>query len=249
MQRGKHVFFVTNSASKHRNTFLAKFHRLGFASVTLDQIYSSAFATAMYMKRTASDCHTCYTIGADGIAEELKDAGFEVIGGTEFSKEMFTKEDTYVENLRLNPNVGAVITGRYMMPPPLINSKNLIATNQPILPGFNMQVNYATLALGTRYLLEQDTVFLATNGDRVGKHGEQSGKVVNLPAGGMAVAALEYASGRKSTLIGKPEQHLLDTIFNLNSHLDRDRAMMIGDRLDTDIEFGLRGKKLFSPYD
>lgn len=65
----------------------------------------------MYLKKTSSNIHTCYTIGADGIAEELQDAGFEVIGGTAFSKEMFAKQDSYVENLRLDPKVGAVITG------------------------------------------------------------------------------------------------------------------------------------------
>ena len=78
MHRGKSVFFVTNAAGKHRSKLIDKFHRLGFSDVRFDQIYSSAFATAMYLKRQTSDgsggstCHTVMSIGADGIVEELQ---------------------------------------------------------------------------------------------------------------------------------------------------------------------------------
>ena len=42
-------------------------------------------------------------------------------------------------------------------------------------------------------------------------------------------------------MCGKPSQIMMDAIFARHD-LDRDRTCMVGDRLDTDIKFGLQGK-------
>ncbi|EQC32560.1 hypothetical protein SDRG_09879 [Saprolegnia diclina VS20] len=62
-----------------------------------------------------------------------------------------------------------------------------------------------------------------------------------LPGGGTCVAALATAVGRApDAVIGKPSQALLQTILSTHN-LDPARTCMVGDRLNTDIEFGRLG--------
>ncbi|OQS02091.1 4-nitrophenylphosphatase [Thraustotheca clavata] len=62
-----------------------------------------------------------------------------------------------------------------------------------------------------------------------------------LPGGGSCVAALATAVGRQpDAVIGKPSQVLLQTILSTHN-LDPARTCMVGDRLNTDIEFGRLG--------
>jgi len=45
---------------------------------------------------------------------------------------------------------------------------------------------------------------------------------------------------RTPVVLGKPNANLLDLIIE-KYHLNREKSLMIGDRLDTDIAFGKRG--------
>jgi ribonucleotide monophosphatase NagD (HAD superfamily) len=54
------------------------------------------------------------------------------------------------------------------------------------------------------------------------------------------VAMVETCSGRKAQVIGKPSKTLVDLIVHQYG-LDRARTCMVGDRLNTDIQFGLNG--------
>ncbi|CAN1169898.1 Phosphoglycolate phosphatase 2 [Linum perenne] len=47
--KGKKLVFVTNNSTKSRSQYAAKFHSLGIL-VTEDEIFSSSFAAAMYLK-------------------------------------------------------------------------------------------------------------------------------------------------------------------------------------------------------
>jgi HAD superfamily hydrolase (TIGR01450 family) len=198
-----------------------KFRELGFPDIKRTQVYTSASATASYLQRSGFT-QTVFTTGSDGLCQELEDVGIRSIGGEAFAQDIASLHfssngNDYLKSVALDKSVGAVITGH------------------------NVFVSYASLSVAARYLLEQDTLFIATNGDKLAKSEGPDGNTVNLPAGGMSMAALEYATSRTPLLIGKPEQSLLDTIFEQHPDLSRERACMVGDRLDTDIEFGMRG--------
>jgi phosphoglycolate/pyridoxal phosphate phosphatase family enzyme len=211
MKAGKEVYFVTNNALKHRNEHMKKLHGLGFTDVRPDQVYSSGFATAMYLKKLKMTGKV-FTTGMDGLVKEFREAGLDTIGGEDFSKGLANMTVKDARELPLDPAVRAVVVS------------------------FGAYVNYAVLALATRYLMEPGVLFIATNSDKLSP---QAG--VLMPASGMLVAGIEHATGRKATLIGKPEQLLLSAIFDCNPALQRARSIMIGDRLDTDIDFGRRG--------
>lgn len=55
---------------------------------------------------------------------------------------------------------------------------------------------------------------------------------------GSLTAALETASSRKATVIGKPSRFMFECIAS-QFDLDPESALMVGDRLETDIVFGI----------
>lgn len=55
---------------------------------------------------------------------------------------------------------------------------------------------------------------------------------------GSLTAALEVASGRKATVIGKPSRFMFECISSQFSGVDPAQCLMIGDRLQTDMLFG-----------
>jgi glycerol 3-phosphatase-2 len=57
------------------------------------------------------------------------------------------------------------------------------------------------------------------------------------PGTGAILAAVEYASGRAATIVGKPEPQLFLTALD---RLGNGRTLVVGDRLDTDIEAATR---------
>jgi len=73
--------------------------------------------------------------------------------------------------------------------------------------------------------------FIASNTDHAypTEHGD-------LPGAGAIVAAIEFASGKKAHIIGKPNPYALELIMGEN-RLKCDEVLMVGDRQDIDIAF------------
>ena len=76
-------------------------------------------------------------------------------------------------------------------------------------------------------------VFIATNKDAFDVM--PSGRP--QPAGGVMAAALEHATGRVATLVGKPSK-ILGDMLESGLGVDLSASLFVGDRMDTDIEFG-----------
>jgi NagD protein len=82
-------------------------------------------------------------------------------------------------------------------------------------------------------LIDAGARFLATNPDTSGP--SQQGK---LPATGSVAALISTATGRQPYYIGKPNPLMMRSALNrLGAHSET--AVMIGDRMDTDIISGL----------
>ena len=78
--------------------------------------------------------------------------------------------------------------------------------------------------------------FIATNADATYPAGDYL-----FPGTGAMVASLMKSTGRTPTVIGKPNDAMLQTVLSAYS-LQPHRTLMVGDRLDTDIAFGKRGQ-------
>lgn len=77
--------------------------------------------------------------------------------------------------------------------------------------------------------------FIATNADPTLP--QENGRFI--PGGGSIVAAIRAASGVEPKVIGKPDVYSLRKILEMENAQPKD-AVMIGDRLDTDIQVGKR---------
>ncbi|KAL6863754.1 hypothetical protein ACP4OV_016657 [Aristida adscensionis] len=96
---GKKLVFVTNNSRKSRRQYSKKFRALGL-EVTEEEIFTSSFAAAMFLKLNSfPPGKKVYVVGEDGILEELKLAGFECFGGPEDGKKNILLEaDFYFEH-------------------------------------------------------------------------------------------------------------------------------------------------------
>lgn len=104
---------------------------------------------------------------------------------------------------------------------------------QPVQPeyvvvGADFEVTYEKLATAC-LAIRAGAKFIGTNPDTT--FPSERGIV---PGVGALIAALEAATGKQATIIGKPERGMFDTALQLLG-VPADTALVVGDRLDTDI--------------
>lgn len=201
-------------------------------SIYQDEIFSSSYAAAAYLKRVLNfpPDKKVYVIGMEGIEEELDAEGIAHIGGTSPGDNVFlpTLDFSSLQSEdALDPSVAAVLCG------------------------FDMHLSYVKLAKAHKHLTrpgagDTDSIkegspggggchFILTNDDST-----FPAKGGPWPGAGSLSAPLLFSTKRTPTIIGKPHQPMLDTILAAK-HFDRQKAIFVGDRLDTDIEFAVNG--------
>ncbi|KAL4630159.1 pyridoxal phosphate phosphatase-like isoform X1 [Arapaima gigas] len=202
-KRGKNVFFVTNNCTRPREKYVQKFSRLGFADVAQEDIFSSAYCSALYLRDVVKVRGKVFAIGGDGVHSELRDACVSFVEGDADDSGMS------IVDCPLEPDVKAVLVG------------------------YDDRLTFLKLAKACCYLQNAECHFLATDPDPW--HPLRQGRVT--PGSGSLTAALETATGRKATVIGKPSRFMFECIAS-QFGVDPARSLMVGDRLETDILFG-----------
>ncbi|KAK9089926.1 hypothetical protein Scep_029008 [Stephania cephalantha] len=206
--KGKKLVFVTNNSTKSRKQYAKKFQNLGL-EVSEEEIFSSSFAAAMFLKiNNFPTDKKVYVIGEEGILEELELAGFTGLGGPEDGKKTVDlKPNCLFEH---DKNVGAVVVG------------------------LDHYINYYKLQYGTLCIRENPgCLFVATNRDAVGHMTD----LQEWPGAGCMVAAICGTTKREPIVVGKPSTFMMDFLLQ-RFHIKPSKMCMVGDRLDTDILFG-----------
>ncbi|XP_010245044.1 PREDICTED: phosphoglycolate phosphatase 2 [Nelumbo nucifera] len=206
--RGKKIVFVTNNSTKSRKQYAKKFHSLGLV-VSEDEIFSSSFAAAMFLKTTDFPREKkVYVIGEEGILEELQLAGFTCLGGPEDGdKRAQLKPNCLFEH---DATVGAVVVG------------------------LDQYINYYKLQYGTLCIRENPgCLYIATNRDAVGHMTD----LQEWPGAGCIVGAICGSTKKEPIVVGKPSTFMMDFLLQ-KFQLPTSKMCMVGDRLDTDILFG-----------
>jgi 4-nitrophenyl phosphatase len=103
-----------------------------------------------------------------------------------------------------------------------------------VLIGLDFHINYLKMSLAFAYL-RRGAVFLATNTDSTLPAAHSF-----FPGAGSVGAGVVKAHGKEPLALGKPSQAMMDAIEG-KFHFDRKRTCMVGDRLNTDIQFGIEG--------
>lgn len=216
MPQGKRTIFVTNNSTKSRDEYLKKLTGLGIPSEK-DDVFGSSYSAAIYISRILklpAGKNKVFVVGEAGIEQELESEGIPHIGGTdpEFRRDI-TPED-----------FKGIADGSLLDPEVGV-----------VLAGLDFHINYLKLAHGMHYL-KRGAVFLATNTDStLPMHHD-----FFLGAGSVHVPLIN-ASGQEPLALGKPSQAMMDAVEG-KFQLDRARTCMVGDRLNTDIKFGVEGK-------
>lgn len=76
-RRGRKVFFLTNNSTKSREDFRRKLASMDI-EVRVDEIMTSAHATALYLRDQGAAGKSVYIVGEDGLAGELEAIGMKV---------------------------------------------------------------------------------------------------------------------------------------------------------------------------
>lgn len=210
---GKTVIFMTNNATKTREDVVATFSKIG-ASAQPQEIMTSAVAAANYLESKGLKGQKVYVIGETALSEIIeKHAGVKAFGSAEDAKK--TREDVLRDFL---PS---------MDPPP----EEVVA----VVVGADFGFNYYKMARAANYLRQnRSCLFVATNPDpRV-----MLGPGTVAPAAGSMIEAVATVSGRLPDIVcGKPSESLARYMLE-RWELDSSTTCMVGDRTDTDIEFG-----------
>lgn len=152
-----------------------------------------------------------YVIGEVGIEEELESEGVQFFGGTDPDEDRRVSAEDHTA-FGPDDSVGVVLVG------------------------LDHGVNYRKIARAYHFLQNPDTRFLATNIDSTFP---TPGGL--FPGAGTMSAPLSFMlGGRQPLSLGKPSQAMMDAIEG-RFRFDRKRACMVGDRINTDIKFGVEG--------
>ena len=182
-RENKQYLFLTNNSGLTQKELRQKLLRMGL-DVSEDHFYTSALATAEFLKRQAPGC-SVYAVGEAGLTNALYDAGI------------------------------------------MMNDVN---------------PEYVVIGEGRSYSLETLTkaVNLVLKGAKlIGANSDVSGPIENgiAPACKALVAPIEMATGKQAYFCGKPNPLMMRTGLRiLGCHSEE--AVIIGDRMDTDIIAG-----------
>jgi len=99
-----------------------------------------------------------------------------------------------------------------------------------VIVGLNPEVCYQDLKYAA-LAIRNGAAFIATNNDAT-----YPGAEGILPGAGALVAFLERATGRRAKVMGKPH----DPAWEVIEPMVEGEAWVVGDRMDTDMEFGFR---------
>lgn len=190
--------------------------------------------------------------------KELRSQGFKTVFFTNNSSKTRREYWGKLSTLGINVGVDEVLTSGYLVAEYLV-SKNIkevfiVGENglveELVLKGIHVVVDaehvdavvvgidrfltYEKLSRASRYI-RGGALFIATNIDATypSEKGEE-------PGAGSIVKALAVASGRDPDFIaGKPNTWVIDYIIGKHG-VSKEEILIVGDRLDTDIELGRR---------
>lgn len=151
-----------------------------------------------------------FIIGDVGIGEELALVGIKSADSrVVVGDELWSR--ARLMHAPLIPNVGAVVVG------------------------IDDRLTYSKISYAASLLQKNpDCLFIATNRDET-----LPTPGLTLPGAGACVAAVSTAAQKEPINMGKPEPLMFDLATGPSPALKKDDCLMIGDRLDTDILFGL----------
>jgi len=205
---GKKIIFATNNSTKTREEFMNKLRNLGYLA-EMNELFPTSYSSAVYLNSIGFEGNA-YIIGCSGISNELAKFGIKSTGvGFEGTPDNWAPGFADIEDY--DHDVNAVIVG------------------------FDNQISFPKLVKACSYVKKPDCLFIAANADETFPPPNDR---VMVPGPGAYVAAIEAVTKKKPINLGKPFNFFFDTITHVHKDIDKQRTVMVGDRLTTDMVFG-----------
>jgi 4-nitrophenyl phosphatase len=158
--------------------------------VEINQIYGSSYAAAYYLAKIKKFDRKVFIIGSQGIKDEFESQGIQC----SFLSDEDIRSDIW--SVPLDPEVGAVIVG------------------------FDIHFNYFKLAVGHRYIVQNECEFFATNADST--YPTANGP---FPGTGSILSSLITSTGKSPKIFGKPHHFLMDCIKDVETPISNNRNL------------------------
>lgn len=241
-ESGKHIRFISNTIILKREDLVGHLQSMGIEGVKPHEIYSAGYATALYLQEQFADekdrlvHRNVFVMGPKGLHDEVQAVlapGFSTYGAE-------------LNSVSYTPDMVARAWQEAFLPAPSHAGNKerpiSLADLDPVavVVGVDYGMNMTELACAVALLQLTEARFVATNPDPADPAGPQR---LLLPSSGSIVAAVKTAVGREpDVLCGKPSPTmgllLLAKEEQEGRWVDPRRALMVGDRLMTDICFG-----------
>jgi 4-nitrophenyl phosphatase len=208
---GIRCVLITNNAGLNRESYAAKCRRLGLDLGEAD-IFSTNYICGPHIARRHPGKRVL-VLGSKQLVESVAAAGNDV---------------TDAHDWLLSRGLAGELFAHEQL--------DVIAPAdfEVVLMGIDININYASLALAGLCCL-RGAALIAANDDVTFpfEHG------MTLPGNGAFVGLVEAVGGVKAERLGKPEPYLLEQI-TLETGVAPERMLLVGDRIETDIELARR---------
>jgi len=249
-EKKKRVCFVTNTSSRDGSQLALKLNSMGISSADCDNAYPSGAYAADFIRRAHPRAKKVYVVGGGGLKNELRRRGFETqTERSDAAMEPFDAGTFSALNERTvrDEQYDGVVVGLDTR----LNYGKIVRAVGVLGGGKNPTERAAGGGAGHR----KRTFFYASNDDAYdivdGWFVPGTGGIVemlNHAASKMPHRAVENCPndgvedrknpfGPRAVVLGKPNPDWMRYLLE-KERVDVDRAVMIGDRLDTDVLFG-----------
>ncbi|XP_017126816.1 pyridoxal phosphate phosphatase [Drosophila elegans] len=205
---GRNTFIATNNSETSRKDVVNKAKSFGI-QIEEESVLTSSYSCANFLA-TKKFQKKAFVMGENGIHYELENLG---ICSAKVSETLERPIHEFVADLKLDPDVGAVVVGRD--------------------EGFNM----AKVVRAGTYLLNPSILFLGTCLDAAYPIGNNR-VIVGAAA---TLAAVKAFTGRKPLVLGKPNPWMAASLLH-SGVIKPETTLMVGDTLETDIRFSANCK-------
>lgn len=208
---GKNVCFLSNNNSTTRISLLKKLIKNGITELDeekdLKKILNSSYILADYIHRNFPEIKKIYLVGSLGLEEELRKLNFDIYGGHSDSNKKLKAHD--LDSFAIDEALDACVCG------------------------FDEDINFYKISYATQVIFQTKN-FFGTNKDLRHRKNDRI-----YPATYSFIGLLEQVTDIKATIVTKPDPRSLDIIMENNSipFSEKNKILMIGDNLYTDIEF------------
>lgn len=214
-QRGKRILFVTNNATKSRRVLLDRIVGMGIEA-SKPELFSSAYATALYLRDVLhfpAD-RKVYVVGMAGLEEELRDVGIHITGGSDPADHVPVEGVDFTTMLQdgvMDPAVAGVVCG---LDTAFTYCKMAKAMRYLTRPGACEPVRAGEQGGGCHFVCTNEDVTFPS-------------KAGAWPGAGSVWAGIAASSKRAPIVIGKPNQPMIDTIFERYVRMCSDAVMTL----------------------